>query len=215
MTWPVQLPDELAARQAAAMVAGLGDVDATSPYAPLGAINRAVAGSVFAMLVDQARMAQELLPDTASDWLGRHAAIWGVPREDATVATGNVALTGISGTAVPAGTVLVTLAGLRYIATAAVTLTSGAAVLPVRADVAGAAGNLNVGTRLALQSPIAGLSPQTGTVAAGGISGGADIEDVDTWRARILDRIRNPPRAARPPTISPGQGRSRRRFTLR
>jgi uncharacterized phage protein gp47/JayE len=42
---------------------------------------------------------------------------------------------------------------------------------------------------LTLVNPLGGLSPQTATVDSSGLSG-EDIEDKETWRTRILQRIR-------------------------
>lgn len=197
MPWPVPTPDDIAARQAAAQVAAFAlqgdDVDAVSASAPLGVINRSTAGSIFGVHVEQARLAQELMPDTAQDWLSRHGAIWGVPQEQPTQAAGKLLLTGKLLTPIPIGTIFTTSAGLQVSVTTATTLGAGTTSVPVQAVLAGSAGNIAAGVTLAIGSPISGLSPQTGTVDASGITGGQDLESNDSWRARILARIRNPP----------------------
>ena len=193
MTWPVPSPDEIATRQAAALTAALGDVDAISPYAPLGAISRAVALSVFGVHVEQARLAQELMPDTATDWLDRHGAIWGVPREQPTTAAGQVLVTGDVGVPVPAGTVLVGPGGVQLTVSSSIALGSGSTAIPIVATLAGVAGNVAPAVLLTFQSPVSGVSPQVGIVDSNGITGGTDLESAESWRARILQRIRRPP----------------------
>jgi uncharacterized phage protein gp47/JayE len=136
-------------------------------------------------------LARQILPDTAdSDWLDRHASWWGVTRKAASKATGTVTATTTAGVTIPAGTVL-QRAGLGdYVTTAEVTAAGATATLAVEAATAGAAGNLSVGARLALVSPIAGVQS---TVVVVEISGGADVEADDELRGRIRERIRQPP----------------------
>lgn len=197
MPWPVPLPADIAARQAAAQVAafqqaGLGQVDAVSPSAPLGILNRAVAGSVFGVHVEQARLAQELMPDTAQDWLARHGAVWGVGQEPPAAATGHVLVAGTAGTAIPAGATLAAPSGAQVVVSWAAVLGAGATPVAVIATTPGAAGNMAPGQVLTFTAPIAGVSPQTGTIDSAGLSGGTDLESLDSWRARILARIRAP-----------------------
>ena len=67
--------------------------------------------------------------------------------------------------------------------------------LPVEADAAGAAGNCDPGQPLALvadQDAPAGLGAAA-AVDDAGLAGGADAELLETFRARVLARKRNPP----------------------
>lgn len=65
------------------------------------------------------------------------------------------------------------------------------ASVPVESEDFGAATNLDAGTLLALQSPIAGVD-DTFTVDFGAVGGGTDQETESALRARMLDRIQNP-----------------------
>jgi len=65
------------------------------------------------------------------------------------------------------------------------------ATVSVESDDFGADQNLDAGTLLKLQSPIAGVSDSVG-VDAGAIGGGTDQEDEESLRARTLSRIQNP-----------------------
>lgn len=139
-------------------------------------------------------LSRQILPDTSeSEWLERHASLWlSEGRKPAAAATGAVSFTGVSGSVVPSGTVLRTAAGVQVATVADVTLSGGAGSAAAEAVEAGAAGNLIAGTPLSLVSPIAGVQ-STALVAAGGITGGADIEDDEALRARVIDRIQQPP----------------------
>jgi uncharacterized phage protein gp47/JayE len=119
------------------------------------------------------------------------AAEYGITPVSATAARGNVILTG-SGT-VEAGAVLQRGDEVEFTVIADVTIT-GSGTASVAASVSGAAGNTAEGVALAFVSPVSGLSSQA-VVAAGGLIGGGDEEGVESLRARILDRKRNPPQA--------------------
>jgi uncharacterized phage protein gp47/JayE len=60
----------------------------------------------------------------------------------------------------------------------------------VIAAVAGSAGNLPSGTVLSFASAIAGVAAQTAVVNGNSLTDGQDLETIDSWRARILARIR-------------------------
>ena len=60
------------------------------------------------------------------------------------------------------------------------------------AVVAGLDGNTDAATVMTMASPITGIDTNV-TVAAGGLVGGADLEDPEDLRVRLLDRIRVQP----------------------
>ncbi|MCW8918901.1 MAG: baseplate J/gp47 family protein [Gammaproteobacteria bacterium] len=137
---------------------------------------------------------QQFLPDTAdAEALDRMASLWlQQPRLAAVAAVGSADLSGIDGSVIPAGTLLQRGDGVEYATTAEVTIAAGVAVVAVAAVVAGADGNAVMGVSLTLVSPIAGVQSQA-TVAAGGLTGGADVEVDDSLRARIITRMRQQP----------------------
>ncbi|WP_439372912.1 baseplate J/gp47 family protein [Bradyrhizobium sp. DASA03120] len=152
----------------------------------------------------------QLLPDTAeTEWLDRHGQIWLVNadgstgRKMATLATGTAEFQGIiDGTVIPTGTQLqsaaalpvdfnspnsvVTFETLEDITTSASTTVTG----NIRAVDAGSFGNLPDGSGLSLSPSIPGVSS---VAFAYNLTGGTDTETDDELRARILQRIRNPP----------------------
>lgn len=119
------------------------------------------------------------------DW----AALYGVDRLSATQATGNVMATGTIGTELLADTVLRGQNGLDYTVLAAVTLGVGSTPVAVRCNTAGSAGNLITGQTLTLVDPVPGIS-STLAVDGAGLSGGAEQETLEDWRARVADEWR-------------------------
>ncbi len=203
MPWPIPLPAEIADRASGvyereyARVYALKNrnaapalVDARSPQSTLAVDARVLAMSAFELWSYLPRLAQELMPDTATDWLERHGAIWGVTRIAATAATGNVAFTGIVGTTIPAALALSAPGGAAYATTASGTIgVGGTATVPVAAATPGAAGSLPAATVLTIVTPLSGLTSQSVVVDAGGLTG-HDAEALGDWRNRILARIR-------------------------
>jgi len=116
-----------------------------------------------------------------------YAALYSVPRLDATAAIGTVTAAGIPGVTLLAGSVARGSNGLDYQVVSAVAIgAGGTAAAPVRCTSTGIATNLQAGLALMLTAPVAGIS-STLTVAAGGLTGGADDEIMDDWRARVAE----------------------------
>ncbi len=198
MTWPLPSPAEISSRASGVfeerLSAKTGEtVNARDPNSVTGAAADITGMSAFDLYLYQKRLANELMPDTAEDWLARHAAIWGVPRVPAKYATGVVTFAGDAGTAIPVGLVL-TFGSVQWETASAATIPAGSTSVPVpvQALATGTTGNVAAGTALDISTPLAGLSTQTATVGSDGITGGTAIEAIDTWRARLLKRIRTP-----------------------
>lgn len=128
---------------------------------------------------------------------------YGVPHKTPMAATGSVNVTlasGASSAVFPKGTVL-KAADLEYEVTAATTVTSSTASVPVKALAYGKESNLEAGVALEFRDgDISGVE----SVVSAGIDGGVLFEvnidgDVQEWgetaeeyRARLLNRIQNP-----------------------
>lgn len=133
----------------------------------------------------------QLFADTCDEsMLDRHATFWKVPRKVAAAATGNVTFSTAIGAVIPSGTPVRALDGVEYETSASATAVSASTVVAVEAVSAGAAGNRASGQNLLLVQPIDGV--QT-TAVCGDLSGGADVEVLSAWRARILAAMRQPP----------------------
>lgn len=116
------------------------------------------------------------------DW----ATLYGVERLGATAAGGQVAVTGSAGATLLKDALLRGPNGLDYSVTAALTLSAAQASADVVCAGPGAAGNLPDGAQLTLVDPLPGLAG-TLTVGSAGLAGGADVESLEAWRARVVD----------------------------
>lgn len=141
-------------------------------------------------------LARQLMPDLAEkEWLDRHGQIWitnadgSLGRKQATPAQGTVAISGTAGIEVPEASELVAPTGELYATLEFVLLTDQPTEVAVRALNPGANTNLPVGTPLALTVPIPGV---TGTEVVD-LRGGTETETDEQLRARVLERIRQPP----------------------
>lgn len=177
-----------------AIAAELPGTDATLRRSNFGVLGRVFAGLLHLAYGYLDWQARQLLPDTAeTEFLERWANIYSIARLGAEAAAGNLAITGVAGTVLPAGAVFARPDGARYVTAAAATLGSlGTAEVAVVAEVGGAAGNVDPAAPLTLVEAVAGITG-TAIVAAGGLTGGVDTEADDALRARLLERIRRPP----------------------
>lgn len=137
-------------------------------------------------------ISRQAIIDTADDEvLERWAAIWGIARKAASAASGNVTVTGTNGVTVPAGAVLFRADGVEFAVAADVVIAGGTGTLSVDADQPGSGGLSDAGVQLTFASPIAGVNA-VATVAAGGLAGGADEENDEALRGRLIGRIQKP-----------------------
>lgn len=138
-------------------------------------------------------LADQLMIDRCDeDHLARYASIWKVPRKAAAPSAGFASVNAFAALTVPAGTLIQRQDGVQYKTSAGTNLAVGAGSLPLVAVVAGTAGNTAAGVGLKLVTPIDGLDSSM-TVGPAGITDGAEQETVDAWRARLLERIQQPP----------------------
>lgn len=187
------LLSDLIDRAAADIESRLPGGDARLRRSNLSVLARVHSGAVHGLYGYLSWLALQLMPDTAElEHMDRWAAIWGVARKPATAATGNVTLAGTNGVVVPTGTVLQRSDGAQFAINADVTIAGGVGTAAVTAVVPGAAGNTVASSAVTIISPIAGVN-SAATVASGGLAGGADTESDDALRARLLDRIQEPP----------------------
>lgn len=132
-------------------------------------------------------LAMNMLPDLCDEsWLARHAAMKRCPRKGATAASGYMRWEGVSdGLKVTAGSVIQRDDLVQYTATADATSSGGVLRVPIACSSAGAVGNADDGTSLILVTPVNGL-PSSGV--ADTLTGGFDTEELEMWRARVIER---------------------------
>jgi len=133
---------------------------------------------------------RQIHPQTAdAEFLAYLGERYAMPRRAATTAILAITITGAEDTVVAAGT-LWAYGSLVFTQSADVTIIGGTASAQVEALVAGISGNLAPATELALPSPIAGI---TSAVVASLSVAAIDAETVASYRARIIQRMRNQP----------------------
>lgn len=137
-------------------------------------------------------------PYTAEDeFLEAWAALKNVFRNAATQATGKATFTGIAGKVMPIGTQWARTDGKTFTTTEAGTVgIDGTVEVSAVADedpsgLLGAFGNTLTGTQMALTVGIPGIQPN-GVVSVA-FTGGADLEDNDSLRSRMLQAYQNQP----------------------
>lgn len=126
--------------------------------------------------------------------LRMHGADYRIYLKPAAAAAGPVTGAGQPGAAYPAG--VRWLSGMvTYVATSGFTAAGdGSFVALVQAETTGSATNRDAGAPMTLVDPA--LYPTLSDEAeagVGGLGGGADVEDIEAFRARILDRKARPP----------------------
>jgi len=179
-------------RQQADMEAHLPGTDARLRRSNVHVLARVNAGGLHSVYGYLDYLARQLFVATAEGlYLDRRAAPWGLLRKAAVAAGGNITVTGTDTTVIPAGTLWQRADGTQFASTEEVEI-AGATAVPVLAEVAGLDGNTAADSTLSLVSPIAGVDADA-TVAVDGITGGFDIETDDELRARLFQRLQNPP----------------------
>lgn len=173
------------------LAAFLDGADATVPNSALRVLSDMNAGGAYLNLLYLAYIAKNALPDTADDeWLARWAYIlFGGPKA-ATFAAGTITVTGAIGAVLPGGSIFATTDGVQYQVGSADTILSAASTpVAVTCLTAGAIGNRDAGTPMAL-TVAANVNAQAAVIL---IDGGANAESNDDLRTRVLLRLRRPP----------------------
>ena len=153
-----------------------------------------MAGTAHGVLRYVDWLARQLFPDQAEqEWLDRFATMWLVNadgttgRKQAALAYGTVEITGDAGAVCPAGS---QLEGneITYETTEEVVVGEAETAVPVRALDPGKAGNEPLSLNFSTVLP--GVDTNARVVS---LTGGADVENDDDLRTRVLLRIRQPP----------------------
>lgn len=149
-----------------------------------------VGGMLWELYAQAVKIIAQAMPDSATGvWLQRWANLFGVYIKMPTAATGPLSVTGIANTPVPAGTVYSREDDTQYVTQSDISLdASGNGVVAVTATVTGSATNALANEPLSLMSSVPGLDSDA-VVGAAGLGGGADIENDDDLRARMLARM--------------------------
>ena len=137
--------------------------------------------------------ARQYLPDLGDqESVERWANMLGEWYAPAEAASGSVPVVGSVGASIPLSARWQSQAGLLYKPVASVVIDVSPKQVAIICEQTGSAGNLAEGELLTLISPVAGVQSQT-SVPVGGIAGGAEQEDIEGLRAKVLRRLSKPP----------------------
>lgn len=166
-------------------LSGSGQVLRRNLYTPFA---RALAGAVHGIHGHIDWRVRQMFPQTCDDDILEtlHAPLWlGEGRLPAVAASGKGTVKGNAGAMVPQGTLLNRSDGAVFVVKTGVTIPdAGKISVDLVADTAGAAGNTAVGEKLTIANTISGVES---TVETDGISGGSDIESIESLRERIIE----------------------------
>lgn len=188
----IPTPQEVRDQWFAEAEAQFPDTDPRLEKSLIGTIGKALSLAIHGLYIYLSFISRQIFASTAeAEYLDLHGTQIGLDRLEATASSGNVNVTGSNGSVIPIGTQLTSGDGNTYSATAEVTISGGVGVLAVESDTFGASTNQNVGVSLTFITPPVGIN-STGLVATGGLTGGADRESDESYRARIRYRKQNP-----------------------
>lgn len=160
----------------------------------------AAAAQIYGLYAQADWVNRQCFPQTAQgEYLDHHAQLRALERKTAACAKGTVRFFGDGGSAVdreiPAGTVCMTPGLVRFATTAHGVLAAGESHvdIPVQAVEAGGAGNVIAGSVRMLSAAPIGI---TGCTNPQAMCGGADAEDDEQLRKRIMDSFLRLPNGA-------------------
>lgn len=160
----------------------------------------ALAAQVYSLYIQADWVSRQAFPQTAEgEYLDYHAQLRSLERKAAVAAQGVVCFTAGEKTDVPRdiprGTVCMTAGLIRFETTESAVLEAGelTAEVPVRALEPGAAGNVAAGAILSMAVAPVGISLCTNPQPC---AGGADREDDEALRERVLDTFKRLPNGA-------------------
>lgn len=149
-----------------------------------------VAHTLFGYL---AFLVQQAFPTTAVDeFLRQWASLYGVNEIPANFAQGLVVFTGSDLATIPQETLVRRADGREYRTLAEGVISAGTATVSVLSVLPGLDANTDAGVSVTTLSQLPGVL-STATVDTGGITGGTDVEDVESLRSRLVARIQRPP----------------------
>lgn len=156
------------------------------------AFARAIGGASHILHGHIRFVSRQLFPDQAEvQYLEAWGAIYQLERKVATFATITISGTGTDGNTIPIGTEFQRSDNVTYTTDFEATIASGVYTVDVTATVAGSNSNTNIGDSVTLVSPISGVD--SGALVDAAVTEGEDVEADDSYRSRILSRIRTPP----------------------
>lgn len=193
MSWVAETTKAWVDRVAAAFEAWLPGVDARLARNNLGPTATAIGGALWQIDAKLEKVARDRFVHLADEEaLERHGADFALPRKPPVAASGTVICVSTEAVTIAAGAILRRADGTRYRTLAAASIGgAGRLTIEVRAVDTGAAANAAAGSGLVALSGVDGEAAFT--VDAAGLVGGEEIEEKESYRARLLERLAFPP----------------------
>jgi uncharacterized phage protein gp47/JayE len=152
-------------------------------------LSKVLAGAAHGIYGKLDWVSRQILPDKADiDQLKRLGAFYKVYQKEPGSAAAEYTFTGTDGSVIDAETLLQRSDGIEYITDEEATIADGEATVAITAVEGGTDGNADGGTSLTLVTPIDGVDP-TATMSSAGATGGTDEEDIEDFRARLIERM--------------------------
>jgi len=163
-------------------------------YSVIKVLARVIAGVAYPIYLFIQWIIQQIFPDKSEEkFFQRWANLYNVQRKNATYSQGKAVFKGLSGSKIPIYTKIQTENNLRFQTTdEGIIKDNGITDIPIYAMQSGNSGNLKPFTKLNLISPINNIDFEV-RLTQSGTYGGSDLEDLENWRKRFLDRLRKPP----------------------
>ena len=192
MSFEIPSLKELSERTRLAFRAELPGTDAHVWPSFLYVCSKVIAAMVWAPFKRLQWVIQQAFVTTSEgEWLERHGLDVGITRKAASHAEGSLIINAITMTEVPYGDIFIDENGITFEAQSGINLNAGTiGSISVRAIQPGVSGNVPANTAMASSN---GTGEFSSVVGALGIIGGANAEDDEGLRSRILFRLRNPP----------------------
>lgn len=158
------------------------------------AVSFANAGNAYGLHERLHWIARNIVPHLSDDdVLLKHCEFWGVWRKQPNHAAGHVVASVVGDAIIERGTRWQRQDGVILESTESAIVTGASDIsVPVQAIDAGKSGNTAAGVKLELVSPVVNVQ-SSAIVDAAAISGGSDIESIDSLRSRLLFRVQYPP----------------------
>ena len=161
--------------------------------AVIAVLARVIAGASHVLHGHVSWAILQLFPTLADEeYLLRWGSIWQVTRKPATFTQRDVLFTGVIGSVIAADAVMQRSDGVLYSVVDGGTFTDPTLTLGVIAQVAGADGNVDPGVKLSFIEPVTGVQNEAVVQGTNSVDG-ADLEDLELYRERLLFRIANTP----------------------
>jgi uncharacterized phage protein gp47/JayE len=177
--------------------AKIGQTVPTLPRAFFRVLATALAGVVALLYRFGAWVYDQIFPSTAdAEALTRTGEQYGIIRGAAVAWAGTATATGASDTVIPVGT-LWQADGVVYRQSAAAAIVAGSATISLEALTTGDATNLANASLVSLVTPLAGVD--TDATVASTATTGEDAEALETYRARITQRLQQRPQGGATP----------------